>query len=45
MPVAQLAHLKLQIIDQSQQSTNHLIEPQTFFSLVSGEKADNQKRK
>ena len=27
----------------SQRSTAHLIEPQTFFSLVSGEKADNQK--
>ena len=26
-----------------QRSTAHLIEPQTFFSLVSGEKADNQK--
>ena len=30
-----------------QRSTAHLIEPQTFFSLVSvsGEKGDNQKRK
>ena len=27
-----------------QLSTAHLIEPQTFFSLGSGEKADNQKR-
>ena len=26
------------------QSTANLIEPQTFFSLVTGEKADNQKR-
>jgi hypothetical protein len=28
----------------SQWSTAHLIEPQTFSSLVSGEKANNQKR-
>ena len=27
-----------------QRSTAHLVEPQTFFSLLSGEKADNQKR-
>jgi len=31
------------LTDHSQRSTAHLIEPQTFFSLVSGEKADNQK--
>jgi uncharacterized membrane protein YtjA (UPF0391 family) len=30
--------------DHSQQFTAHLIEPQTLFSLVSGEKAENQKR-
>ena len=30
--------------DHSQWSTAHLIEPQTFFSMVSGEKADNQTR-
>ena len=29
--------------DHSQQTTAHLIEPQTVFSQVSGEKADNQK--
>ncbi len=28
--------------DQSQRSTAHLIEPQTFFSLVSGIIAGNQ---
>lgn len=48
MPVAQFAYLKLRIIFDgarptgSQLSTAHLIEPQTFFSLVSGEKPDNQ---
>jgi hypothetical protein len=51
MLVVQLAYLKLRIIvdgprptgrPQAQRSTAHLIEPQTFFSLVSGEKADNQ---
>jgi len=30
------------LTDHSQRSTAHLIEPQTFFSLVIGEKADNQ---
>jgi hypothetical protein len=30
------------LTDHSQRSTAHLIEPQTFFSLVSGEKTDNQ---
>jgi hypothetical protein len=30
------------LTDHSQRSTAHLIAPQTFFSLVSGEKADNQ---
>ena len=30
--------------DHSQRFTAHLIEPQAFFSLVSGEKADNQKK-
>jgi hypothetical protein len=50
MPVAQLAYLKLWIIVDgprppgSQQFTAHLIEPQTFFSLVSGEKADYQNK-
>jgi hypothetical protein len=29
------------LTDYSQRSTAHLIEPHTFFSLVSGEKADN----
>jgi hypothetical protein len=29
------------LTDHSQRSTAHLIEPQTFFSLASGEKADN----
>jgi hypothetical protein len=44
MPLAQLAYLKLRIIVHRQRSTDDspLIEPQTFFSLVSGEKADNQ---
>jgi hypothetical protein len=48
MPVAQPLYLKLRIIVDgprptgSQRSTAHLIEPQTFFSLVGGEKADNQ---
>jgi hypothetical protein len=32
------------LTDHSQQFTAHLIEPQTLFSLVSGEKAENQKR-
>jgi len=49
MRVAQLSYLKLRIIVDgprptgSQLSTAHLIEPQTLFYLVSGEKADNQK--
>ena len=30
------------LTDHSQRSTAHLVEPLTFFSLVSGEKADNQ---
>jgi len=30
------------LTDHGQQSTALLIEPQTFFSLVSGKKADNQ---
>jgi hypothetical protein len=30
------------LTDHGQRSTALLIEPQTFFSLVSGEKADNQ---
>ena len=30
--------------DHSQRSTAHLIEPQTIFYLVSGEKADNRRR-
>jgi hypothetical protein len=30
------------LTDHSQRSTAHLFEHQTFFSLVSGEKADNQ---
>jgi len=30
------------LTDHGQQSTAHLIEPQTFFSKFSGEKADNQ---
>ena len=30
------------LTDHSQRSTALLIEPQTFFSLFSGEKADNQ---
>ena len=48
MPVAQLAYLKLRIIVDGPRptgrprSTAHLIEPQTFFSLASSEKADNQ---
>ena len=48
MPVAQPLYLKLRIIVDrpwttgSQGSTAHLSESQTFFSLVSGEKADNQ---
>jgi hypothetical protein len=29
------------LTDHGQRSTAHLIEPQTFFSQVSGEKADN----
>jgi hypothetical protein len=33
------------LTDHGQRSTAHLIEPQTFFSQVSGEKADNQKTK
>jgi hypothetical protein len=33
---------KLRIIAYSRQSTAHLIDPQTLFSLVSGEKAVNQ---
>jgi len=51
MPVVQLAYLKLRIIVDrprstgSQQSTAHLIEPQPFFSLVSGEKEENQIQK
>ena len=32
------------LTDHSQRSTAHLIEPQTYFSLVSGEKADNQNK-
>jgi hypothetical protein len=32
-----------QLTDNGQRSTAHLIKPQTFFSLVSGEKADNRK--
>jgi hypothetical protein len=30
------------LTDHGQRSTALLIEPQTFFSLVSGKKADNQ---
>ena len=30
------------LTDHSQRSKAHLIEPQTFFSMVSGDKADNQ---
>jgi hypothetical protein len=30
------------LTDHGQRSTALLIEPQTFFSLVNGEKADNQ---
>jgi hypothetical protein len=47
MPVAQLAYLKLRIIVDRprptgcQRSTAHLIEPQIFFSLASGESAAN----
>jgi hypothetical protein len=43
MPVPQLANLKCgqSLTDHGQRSTAHLIEPQTLFSLVSGEKADN----
>jgi hypothetical protein len=32
------------LTDHGQRSTALLIELQTFFSLVSGEKADNQKK-
>ena len=32
------------IIRNHPSSTDHLIEPQTLFYLVSGEKADNQKK-
>jgi hypothetical protein len=44
MPVAQLANLKLRIIVDRPRSTVHSspIEPQTFFSQFSGEKADSQ---
>ncbi len=48
MAVAQLAYLKLRIIVDGprptgcQRSKAHLIEPQIFFSLVSGEKVGNQ---
>ncbi len=51
MPVAQLANLKLRIIivdrpraSAHRRSTVHSspIEPQTFFSQFSGEKADSQ---
>ena len=47
MQVAQLAYLKLRksLTDHSQRSTADLIEPQTLFYLVRGEKADNQKTK
>ena len=50
MPVAQLAYLKLRIVDGPRptgrpRSTAHLIEPQTFIFTVSGEKADNQNSK
>ena len=41
MPVAQHAYLNLSTAN-SPRSTAHLIEPQTFFSPVSGEKADNR---
>jgi hypothetical protein len=50
MPLARHTYLKLRIIvdkprsTDGQRSTAHLIEPQTFFSLVSGEKADNKER-
>ncbi|MFM2250609.1 MAG: hypothetical protein RLZZ358_1536 [Bacteroidota bacterium] len=44
MPLAHHSYLKLRIIVDSQRSTADQIEPQTFFSLVSGEKADNQKK-
>ena len=43
MPVAQHAYLNLSTAN-SPRSTAHLIEPQTFFSPVSGEKADNRLR-
>ncbi len=50
MLVDQLAYLKLRIIVDRPWTTAHrqttvhcyLIEPQTFFSLVNGEKPDNQ---
>jgi hypothetical protein len=44
MPVAQLTYLKLRIIVDSPRSTAHLIAPEVLFSLVSGEKADNQNK-
>ena len=32
------------LTDHGPRSTAHLIEPQAFFSLVTGDKADNQKK-
>ena len=43
--MTQLAYLKLRIIVNSTRSTAHLIEPQTFFSMVSDSKVDNQIKK
>ena len=53
MPVAQLANLKLRIIVESPWATaqrlstvySSPVEPQTFFSQFSGEKADSQDKK
>ena len=47
MPVAWYSYLQLRIMltDRGQWSTAYRIEPQTLFSLVSGEKADNPKNK